>query len=213
MDRKVVLVDLDNVVYPWAEVMAMLVTMEGLSNNMPAELIQLYKSWEVWEDWDIPESAFNRVWERAIISGDMWGVGDRIQARPIQRAAKALWKLSDQEWHIHLVTHRLNKFRLHDQVVKNTAEWLEWTNIPYRGLTFTEDKHSILGDAIVDDNPRNLAGHSAPIKLLYPAPHNRAAWENDEIPGGIQVLFEDESLFPWDEVPLILGDGKKKEQQ
>lgn len=211
MNRKVLLVDLDNVVYPFIEVMALLCTMEGLVNNTPSELLQLYSQWAVWTDWGISESGFNRVWERGILSGDVWGLGERVTANPIHRAIKNLWDISENEWHIHLVTHRLNKFRLHDAAVANTAKWLEWANIPYRGLTFTKDKHSILGDAIIDDNPDNLEDHPAPLKILYPSPHNlgwREAHPKDY--ANIVAPLEGEGIYPWDEITEKLGSGVRE---
>lgn len=205
-ERKTFLVDLDNVVYPFVEVMAHLVARDGLSPNMhPAELVHLYKSWELWDDWQVPKGGFDRIWERAIQTGEMWGVSETATAFPYSRAVRSLWEISDNEWGIHIVTSRLNKFRLHDDAVKNTAEWLQWANIPYRSLTFTSDKSSILGDAIIDDQPANLIDHPAPIKILYPSPHNANAGLGDE--QGITVLQEGEGVYPWDEVPALLGSG------
>lgn len=215
-DRKTLLVDLDNVVYPWAEVMAVLVAKEGLTDRHPAELLQLYKSWSIWDDWQIPKGGFDFVWEKAISDKEMWGVGNEgarsITSHAIMRASTALWTLSDREWHIHLITHRLNKFRLHDQAVINTAEWLKQENIPYRSLTFTEDKNSVMGDVIIDDNPDNLLNHPAPVKILYPAQHNRQFQEEDAEPEGIITLLRPDNdegmeVHPWDEIVTVLGDG------
>lgn len=206
-NRKTVLVDLDNVVYPFTEVMAHLVVQNGLATSMPEDLIQLYRTWEVWDDWQVPKGGFNFVWERAIQTGEMWGVTEHVAARPIVRAQQALWLLNDREWHIHLVTSRLNKFRLHDTAVHNTADWLRWAGIPYRSLTFTSDKASILGDAIIDDHPDNLIGHPAPTKILYPAPHNQGFVPEDH--PDITTLLSGEGIAPWDEIVEILGSGVK----
>lgn len=183
--------------------MAHLVAREELATSMPPELMQLYKSWNVWDDWQVPEGGFNFLWEKAIQTGEMWGVSKSLTARPIEKSVRALWTLSDREWHIHLITHRLNKFRLHDQSVVNTAEWLKWANIPYRSLTFTEDKRSVMGDVFIDDNPNNLIDHPADVRILFPAPHNR----DFEGHPGIQVLLEGEGIYPWDEIVELLGDG------
>lgn len=203
MKRKTVLVDLDNVVYPFTEVMAHLVAREGLANSMPADLMKVYSSWHVWDDWQVSEGGFNHLWEKAIQSGEMWGVTETVAARPLEKAVQALWTLSDREWHIHLVTSRLNKFRLHDEAVTHTAEWLKWANIPYRSLTFTEDKSRILGDAIIDDKLDNLRNHPAPTKILFPAPHNT----NELVPADVRTLLTGEGIYPWDEVVEVLGDG------
>lgn len=205
MERKTILVDIDNVLYPFTEVMAHLAAREGLANSMPADLIKVYSSWNLWDDWQIPKGGFDFLWEKAIESGEMWGVTDTVAARPIEKAAYALWQLSDAEWHIHLVTHRLNKFRLHDQAVISTAQWLKWANIPYRSLTFTKDKHALMGDVLVDDLPDNLIGHPAHRKILYPAPHNKD-FSKEEYPD-IETLLTGEGIFPWDEIVERLGDG------
>lgn len=205
-ERKTLLVDLDNVVYPWAEVMAHLTAIGGLSNSYPQDLMAAYKTWSIWDDWQIPKGGFDRVWEKGIETGQMWGVNGDMAAFPLPRSVQALWTLSDREWHIHIITHRLNKFRLHDKAVLNTAEWLKWANIPYRSLTFTENKHVVLGDVLIDDNPQNLIEHPAPVKILYPAPHNRDFEVGDT---GIKTLFEGEGLYPWDEIVEYLGDGAR----
>lgn len=198
MKRKTVLVDLDNVVYPWAAVMADLVARAKGPNNPHQlshrlNLLQRYQSWELWDDWDMTKGEFDWIWEEGIRNGAMWGTGE-----PLDGAVDGLWKLSDAEWHIHIVTHRLNKFRLHDQAVSNTVGWLADHRIPYRSLSFTEDKSSIMADAIIDDNPDNLVGHPAPVKILYPAPHNKAVNLT-----GVWKLTD----TPWKDIVRILGEG------
>jgi hypothetical protein len=193
--RPVILVDLDNVVYNFINVMAVIVSTYLRPDYDPNQLVQLYRSWEIWEDWGIPKGQFDLVWERGIRDGAIYGAADgNPAAAPIEGAREALWTLSDAEWHIHLVTSRLNKFRLHDQVVENTVQWLKGWGIPYRSLSFTEDKHAITGQAIVDDKASHLIGHPADNRFLFPAAHNTD--DRIETPE-YTVLSED---FPWDEL-------------
>lgn len=197
--RPIVLVDLDNVVYPFASVMASVISGSTEVNQSPESLMKLYKSFEIWDDWGIPKGVFDFLWERAIQQGYMWGT--EMKVSPISGAQTGLWKLSDAEWHVHIVTSRLNKFRLHDIAVQNTVKWLATWSIPYRSLSFTDDKSFIQGDVIIDDQINHLAEHPAPIKLLYPAPHNESL---DRIPDGVQRLTSDPDLSPWDEIVDIL---------
>lgn len=209
MKRKTVLVDLDNCVYPFAEIMAQVIASNTETTSTPQNLVDLYKSWDIHKDWGIPQGQFDWWWEKGVKEGIVWGTAHGVP--PIPGATTALWELSDREWHIHLVTSRLNKFRLHDQAAKNTVEWLANWGVPYRSLSFTADKHQILGDAIIDDAPFNLVDHPAPIKILFPSPHNRR-WI--ETPYAKQqeihtpVFDPTYNTSPWTEVLEILGDGR-----
>ncbi len=206
--RKTVLVDLDNVVYPFAEVMANVIAANTEIAQTPDGLLNLHKSWAMWEDWGIPQGVFDWYWEKAIESGAMWGVNPNFTAPPISGAVTCLWQLSDAEWHVHLVTSRLVKFRHHDTAVRNTVEWLAYHAIPYRSISFTEDKTQILGDAIIDDQPSNLLNHPADTKILYPAQHNLGFRE--DVGSGVveaddvHVLTEDPDLSPWTEIVDLL---------
>ncbi len=201
MKRKHILVDLDNVIYPFVEYMAMVMSQstEAGSEEDPNALMNLYRHYELWEDWGIPKGQFIFWWERAIENGLY------KQGNPYAGGVSALWQLSDAEWDINIVTSRLNKFRLHDEVVVNTAEWLKLYGVPHRHLTFTHDKWRIQADAIIDDVPANLVGHNAHLKFLYPAPHNRE-WVKGKWPlaEGIIVLGEE---YPWSELVEQLGSG------
>jgi len=191
--RPIILVDLDSVVYDWVHIAATIMYEVGVTDLHPRELLDLYRSWEVWEDWGIEKGAFFYWWKRAIEKGDMYGKG-----KDIDGARNGLWSLSDAEWHIHIVTARLNMFGLHHSVVQNTAEWLMLAGIPYRSLSFTEDKHLIYGDAIIDDQAANLVDHPAPTRYLFPGNHNlkdRTGPLVDE--GQYTVLDVDD---PWEQI-------------
>ncbi len=206
--RKHILVDLDNVLYPFVEYMAMVMSQstEAGSEEDPNALMNLYRHYELWNDWGIPKGQFTFWWERAIDKGLY------KQGNPYSGGVTALWQLSDAEWDINIVTARLNMFKLHDQVVVNTAEWLKFYGIPFRHLTFTHDKWRIQADAIIDDDPKNLIGHNAPLKFLYPAPHNLGFRQDpkthDFIEDGIVILGEE---YPWSELVEQLGSGKVEE--
>lgn len=201
---KRILIDLDNVVYPWAQHAATLLSFEGLTHYTVEELVQLYHNFEVWEDWGIPEGMFNWWWEQWIRRGLMYRgrVNEHLHFTALPGAIEGIWALSDDGWDIHLVTARLNKFRLHDQSVINTVEWLRDEGIPYRKISFTDDKHSILGDVIVDDQAHHLIDHPAPMRFLYPAAHN--VMVRDPADGEYATLDE---VRPWEDLVEVLTSG------
>jgi 5'-nucleotidase len=182
MSRPVILVDLDNVVYDWAASMA-----EWLDQNgaLPAQIyetvqegrflgrgpkhaMKAYKTWQVWEDWNIPKGEFIRWWRLGVEAGEIYGKGPLIAG-----ARNALWELSDGEWDIHIATSRLTKFGLHDQIVINSATWLRDNNIPYRNIHFTDNKIAIRADAIVDDRADYMDHKAHGRTFEFPANHNQ----------------------------------------
>jgi len=165
--RPVILVDLDNVVYDWTRSMANWLYHNKATTTAPPRLMELYNQWAVWEDWGIPKGEFDRWWRLGIEEGAIYGKGPIIPG-----AREALWRLSDAEWHIHIATSRLTKFGLHDKVVQNTAQWLRENNIPYRDLSFVDDKTRIMADAIVDDKASNMDPRVHGRMFLFGAPHN-----------------------------------------
>lgn len=188
MNRPVILVDLDNVVYDWAKSMAMWLdgndALPFWSWNYPIieEAMRKYKSWSVWEDWNIPKGEFIRWWRLGVEAEAIYASGPLISG-----AREALWKLSDAEWDIHIATSRLTKFGLHDKIVANTSIWLRDNNIPYRSIHFTDWKPGIAAEAIVDDRGDNMSEEAHMKTFLFPANHNkktfvtakeqREAWE------------------------------------
>ena len=168
MKRPVILVDLDNVVYDWVRAMA-----DWLYQNYVTDqsvgLIDRYSQWAVWDDWGIPKGEFIRWWRLGIEAGEIYGKGPIIPG-----ARDALWRLSDAEWHIHIATSRLTKFGLHDKIVENTAKWLRENNIPYRDLSFVDDKTRIMADVIVDDKASNMDPRAHGRMFLFGAPHNES---------------------------------------
>lgn len=167
MKRKVILVDLDNVVYDWAGTMAKWLAENGAVPSAEWAM-RLYSNWEVWDDWGIPKGEFLRWWRLGIEAGEVYAKGDVIGG-----ARHALWILSDQEWDIHIATSRLTKFGLHDQIVINTANWLKDNNIPYRNIHFTDNKTAIKADAIIDDRADNMTPSMHVRTFLFPANHNQ----------------------------------------
>ena len=174
MKRPEIIVDLDGVVYPWAEVMAEYIgTYQGVDIGDGT-----YSQWSVWEDWGIPEGEFMRYWRMAIEDEVIYAQGP-----PIPGAREALWYLSDTEFHITLATSRLNRFGLHQKVVENTIKWLREACIPYRSLAFIENKKILGARYGIDDKPSNVQDmkHAGIQAYLFSAPHNQEVEEMDRV--------------------------------
>ena len=197
MNRKVILIDLDQCVYPFVQQMARWLDHNGVLESkfdslttqyngilpLHKNAMRHYKTWAVWHDWSMTRGEFDRWWRLGREDGFIYGSG-----QPLAGSREALWRLSDAEWDISIATARLNKFALHDKVVENTVGWLRRNNIPYRQLLFVNDKTKILADAIVDDKGENMSFRSHDRTFLFPANHNQgrnvtdiervAAWKN-----------------------------------
>lgn len=193
MKRKVILIDLDNVVYGWVESMAQWLmdngAAQGRSHGM---MMRSYKHWEVWEDWGIPKGEFIRWWRLGIEEEVIYAKGPLIHG-----ARNALWKLSDAEWDIHIATSRLTKFGLHNQIVINTTHWLKENNIPYRNLLFVNNKRSIIADAIVDDRKDNMSKEVHAQRFWFPANHNTD-----------HKVTAEEQRDVWNVIAESLGSGR-----
>jgi 5'(3')-deoxyribonucleotidase len=155
------------------------------------QALQAYSTWAIWEDWGMTKGEFMRWWRLGVQSEELYNMPNCL----MPGARDALWQLSDQEWNIHIATSRLNVFGEHDVVAKQTAQWLRDVNIPYRELSLVNDKHRIIGDAIVDDRMDNLNVDSHGVCMLFDAPHN----SRDEVPGYYTRVAN------WDEVLETVG--------
>ncbi len=192
MNRKTILVDLDNVIYDWVHAVSVwLLTNNAVDYETVEEMNADYTSWNVWEGWGIPKGEFFRWWRLGIEQEIIYG-----QGRVITGARDALWQLSDAEWDIHLATNRFTKFGLNAQIAFNTISWLQGANIPYRQLSLVSDKHKISADAIVDDLEANMNPDVHGKVFLFPANHNK----------GYQVTTQ-EQRETWEELVADLGSG------
>jgi 5'(3')-deoxyribonucleotidase len=74
----------------------------------------------------------------------------------IDGAAPALRRLSTEDVHIRIVTHRLFIPYFHQEAVRQTVEWLDYWGIPYRDLCLAGDKVAVGADLYIEDSPRNV---------------------------------------------------------
>jgi 5'(3')-deoxyribonucleotidase len=74
----------------------------------------------------------------------------------IPGARKTLRSLSDEQYHIRIITHRLFIYYFHALAVKQTIEWLDHHGIPYHDLCFMKEKEQVGADIYVEDSPINV---------------------------------------------------------
>lgn len=101
------------------------------------------------------------------------GLYEYMDAYP--KASKLLWKLSDEEYHIRVITSRYVKHHQNYKVTQSSAKWLDDKNIPYRDLMFVHEKTDVYVDVLVDDSPYNILGFQKlgiPV-IIYDTVYNR----------------------------------------
>lgn len=74
----------------------------------------------------------------------------------IPGARKYLRKLSDEGYHIRIITHRLFIHYSHASAVEQTVAWLDGNGIPYWDLCFMKEKSEVGADIYVEDSPANV---------------------------------------------------------
>jgi 5'(3')-deoxyribonucleotidase len=78
------------------------------------------------------------------------------EMRPVDGAAPALRRLSNQDVYIRIITHRLFIAHFHKEAVQQTIEWLDYWGIPYKDLCFTGEKVAVGADLYIEDTPHNV---------------------------------------------------------
>lgn len=74
----------------------------------------------------------------------------------IPGARRVLRRLSDEKYHIRIITHRLFIYYFHALAVRQTIEWLDHNGIPYHDLCFMKDKDQVGADIYIEDSPPNI---------------------------------------------------------
>jgi 5'(3')-deoxyribonucleotidase len=74
----------------------------------------------------------------------------------IPGARRVLRRLSDEKYHIRIITHRLFIHYFHALAVQQTIEWLDSNGIPYHDLCFMKEKDQVGADIYIEDAPGNI---------------------------------------------------------
>lgn len=84
---------------------------------------------------------------------------------PYAGAIETLWKMQILGHKLWIVTNAMNV----EYIEKEKAEWVR-ENIPFvRGIVFTDKKHELLGDILIDDCPEYLEKYpGTTVKINHP---------------------------------------------
>jgi len=176
VSRPIINVDLDGVIYPFTDVFAASnelhgrfgpnrATPSGVPLKIPALPVQFMgydyqpvlghtfsapSTWNFWPEWGMTKGEWNTLFRRGVEYGMIWNEGI-----PYDGAVQFLWKLSEAEYHIRIVTKRLVHQFGHKYALKMTADWLDKNAVPYRSIAFLgdEEKYMYPAAALIDDNP------------------------------------------------------------
>lgn len=90
-------------------------------------------------------------------------------------ATSALQELASTDVHIRVLTHRLFTGGLHQQIVSDTAYWLDLHKIPYMSLCFTGLKDTVDASVYIDDAPATIEMLASLDKdiVVFDQPYNR----------------------------------------
>jgi 5'-nucleotidase len=170
MKRKVILgIDIDGTTGYYVEALRKFcadklgLTPEQIESELPDPIDYHFSNW--------PEVTDNFI-EMHSEAVDM-GLYEWMDAIP--NASKTLWKLNDEDYHIHFITSRFVKHKKNRIVVVSTANWLDKHNMPYRDLSFKENKTHVYADIYIDDSPSNIKAFQSQGKhvIIFDAPYNK----------------------------------------
>ena len=173
-DRPIINIDLDGVVYPWSGVFAQWVQKQEPTRQCPEPTM-----WNFHEEWGMSCGEWMNSFRRGVEYDCIW-----VEGRPIFGAVDNLWKLSDAEYHIRLLTNRLVHPFGHRRAIAATAAWLDEWNVPYRSFAAISDEDKSHYDAacLVDDNLENVmefVGTTGHLGILFTTSSNRNGWPVD----------------------------------
>lgn len=159
----VIMLDIDDVLYPWYNTAHLLCEKAGITNGKTPT------QWSMWLDYGCSKEDWLKVIDEGALDGTLYS------AKPFGGVVDALTYLREEKGHhLHLVTAR-GFFQYGDIIRRHTVEWLYYNDIPHDALSFCKDKAAVLADVYLDDGVHNIenlryAGRNA---YLMDAPHNR----------------------------------------
>lgn len=181
-----IMVDIDDVVMPWAWVVHEKAQQMGLHDGS-----RPWTGWHMWDDYGCSKEE----WENVVIACTQEGL--YTSTSPFPLAVEALTRLYWRGHRLHVVTARgtnwgaaEDKARIHGW----TKQWLETYAIPHHTLSFAHNKVAAMQqlgvdfDFAVDDglhNYKDLAEAGVPV-YLHTQPHN----VNDVVDRRVATLWE-----------------------
>ncbi len=135
--------------------------------------------WRFWEEWGWSEEEYVAVFRVGVERGAIWEEGYYVPG-----AAPYLWRLSDDGYHIRIVTSKLGLHGLNGEIIAGTIAWLDYYDVPYRSIAFLahgEPKANYAAELLLDDNIGNCEDWASLRRpaILFDAHHNQG-FENEE---------------------------------
>lgn len=137
-------IDLDNVTYPFVEVLAQYV--RPLVDDA-SKIDSVAHRWEFYEDWGLTTAQFLQFYKEAVEDDFMF-----VRGEPINQSVTWINQFRDMGHTIHFVTDRF----VGNQAQQATVRWLQEYEIPYDSLTFSADKTLVKTDIFLDDKPSHV---------------------------------------------------------
>lgn len=161
---KTVNIDLDGVVYPFHEVMAIYTFQKtGDYDNVDFKYDWDYAdsmpypapaTWGFTGEWNLTPKQFDSLFRLGVEEGVVW-----TQGNPLKGSVDSMWELDDAGFYLRIVTHRLNHKNLHNRAQQATADWLDRWNVPYHEIVYAGNgaaKADVRADFALDDKPMNV---------------------------------------------------------
>lgn len=172
-------VDLDGVCGDYVEAFAAVVAAD---RGVDPSSLDREVSWD-FASWGLDRPEFLRLHQQGVEGG-------MFRSMPmIAGASEALWRISNEDVWIRVITHRLIMNGAHQTVARDTVAWLDEAEIPYRDLCFIGAKSDVGAHCYIDDAPHNVlalraAGNTV---ITFDQPYNRhlpglraRSWEEAE---------------------------------
>lgn len=162
------IVDFDDVIYPWSQTAHEICERAGITNGNEIDC------WEFWRSYGCEEREVWDVLGEATISRELY------VAEPIPGAIEQLERIQSYGHRLHIVTAR--GFGQHGETVKEaTHEHVEKWAVPHDSLHFEKDKTKVAGEFAIDDGLHNYYNllDDGRRPFLMDTPHNQSdktAW-------------------------------------
>lgn len=147
LEENIVLaVDLDEVCFDYLG--GLREVLQALGYTIPAGQTS---SWSLVESgWVKTEDDFKKHHSAAVEEG----LYTKLKILP--GAREMLWELVRAGYEINFITSRFVVNKQHQIIVQQTAEALDFHDLPYSNLMFQKQKNRFIADAYLDDGPHNI---------------------------------------------------------
>lgn len=167
-------IDLDGVVFPFAENFKQYCLTRPRSVNVPVDAT--VETWDFFRDWGMTVEEFVAICDEGVDDGYIF-----YEAEPIPGSVETLQALHRQGHTIHVITHRM----FGSKSFANTHDWLVDYKVPFTSVTFAKDKTFAAMDVLLDDRVENYeASVRAGIPaLVFDQPWNRHLEDAERVRG------------------------------